>query len=188
MIACTVIETPLGSMLAASENEALTGLWFFEQKYFPKAADTWDHSPDLAIFNQLRKWLARYFEGNVDPLDLPLAPRGTPFQQEVWTLLREIPAGTTVTYGQLARRIADHRQLPSMSAQAVGSAVGHNPLTILIPCHRVVGTDGTLTGFAGGLPRKQALLVLEGALSPAPLQPLHSASNASGAGSACSDM
>lgn len=155
------LDTPMGPMLAASEHEALTGLWFSGQKHFPKETGTWLHQPELILFQQLQQWLGHYFAGNPQPLELPLRPQGTAFQQEVWQLLMEIPLGKTATYGELAKKIAEHRGLSSMSAQAVGGAVGRNPLSVLIPCHRAVGADGSLTGYAGGLRRKQGLLALE---------------------------
>jgi methylated-DNA-[protein]-cysteine S-methyltransferase len=110
----------------------------------------------------LRSWLKGYFSGMNSELDLPLAPRGTPFQQAVWKILLRIPRGATITYGEIARKVAEEMGRPHMSAQAVGGAVGRNPIAILIPCHRVVGADGSLTGYAGGLEKKRALLRLEG--------------------------
>ncbi|MDR1587578.1 MAG: methylated-DNA--[protein]-cysteine S-methyltransferase [Treponema sp.] len=172
MIYTCTIDTPLGLMLAAAANEpapeavgrdgdALTGLWFAGQKYYPADAEHWIKKPDTALFKALRAWLAAYFAGENPAPDLPLAPRGSPFQQEVWRLLREIPYGQRTTYGDIAARIARGRGLASMSAQAVGGAVGHNPLSLLIPCHRVLGSAGRLTGYAGGLDKKKALLELE---------------------------
>lgn len=161
MIIRHLITTPLGPMLAAAEEGALIGLWFLDQRHFPHESEGWAAGPHLPLFQQLQQKLDRYFQGLAEPFDLALAPRGTAFQQEVWELLKKIPPGATVTYGQLARSMAAQRGLSSMSAQAVGGAVGRNPLSILIPCHRVVGTDGTLTGYAGGLARKDALLKLE---------------------------
>jgi len=157
---CT-IETPLGTMTAAAGEEALTGLWFNGQKYFPSKTGQWRTAPDHPLFCALRQQLAAYFSGKETGW-VPLAPQGSPFQQAVWEALTRIPYGATVTYGEIAREIARRRGLDSMSAQAVGSAVGHNPLSILIPCHRVVGSNGKLTGYAGGLDKKEALLRLEG--------------------------
>ena len=158
---CT-IETPLGLMTAAAENDALTGLWFNGQKYFPPAAEKWSCKPDQPIFTELKLHLVRYFRGERQKCDLPLAPHGSDFQKAVWGVLTGIPYGETITYGDIAREIARARAASTMSAQAVGGAVGHNPLTILIPCHRVIGCNGRLTGYAGGLERKEALLRLEG--------------------------
>ncbi|HJV66000.1 MAG TPA: methylated-DNA--[protein]-cysteine S-methyltransferase [Geomonas sp.] len=175
---CT-IDTPLGPMTAAAEDDAIVGLWFDGQKYFPAGAADWTEAPGLAAFAALREQLQCYFSGDLNPIltlalplkgregqgapvKLTLDPKGTDFQKAVWEVLLRIPVGTTVTYGDIARQIAAQRGRPSMSAQAVGSAVGHNPISILIPCHRVLGCNGKLTGYAGGLDRKEALLRLEG--------------------------
>jgi len=155
------IPTPLGEMFALEEQNALCGLWFSGQKYAPVPVDDWRHDPDLPLFAALREQLDAYFGGTLREFDLPLAPQGTPFRLAVWELLRAIPAGSTATYGALARQLAAQREGRLPSAQAVGGAVGHNPLAIIIPCHRVVGADGSLTGYAGGLERKAALLALE---------------------------
>ena len=163
---CT-IETPLGAMTAAAENEALIGLWFIGQKYYPTIVPRWICEPDYPVFTALRHRLSRYFSGKEEGYDLQLAPHGSPFRKAVWDALARIPFGQTVTYGAIAREIACTQGLSAMSAQAVGGAVGHNPLTILIPCHRVVGVNGRLTGYAGGLDRKEALLRLEGVITPA---------------------
>lgn len=155
------IPTPLGEMVALVEQDSLCGLWFVGQKYAP--ADVRDLKQDVAhpVLVTLRGQLAAYFAGQPSAFDLPLAPSGTPFQMAVWALLRAIPAGETTTYGALAREVAAQREGRVPSAQAVGGAVGHNPISIVIPCHRVVGADGSLTGYAGGLDRKAALLALE---------------------------
>jgi methylated-DNA-[protein]-cysteine S-methyltransferase len=155
------INTPLGMMTAAAENEALTGLWFRGQQYFPKQTNEWINRPDYRLFESLRIWLAAYFTGQNPPPSFPLDPRGTDFQRSVWNILLTIPYGGLSTYGKIAKQIAAKKGLPSMSAQAVGGAVGRNPISIVIPCHRVVGSDGTLTGYAGGLDKKKALLELE---------------------------
>ena len=158
---CT-IETPLGAMTAAATEDGLAGLWFIGQTYYPAATGPWIIDPDRPVFAALRLALSRYFAGEGMDDGVPLAPQGSPFRLTVWEALRKIPYGETVTYGDLARRIARSRGIDAMSAQAVGGAVGHNPISILIPCHRVVGSDGSLTGYAGGLDRKEALLRLEG--------------------------
>ncbi len=158
---CT-IETPLGAMTAAAANGALIGLWFIGQKHYPTTTVHWIEDSSHPVLAALRGELIRYFAGEAQEGGLPLAPQGSPFQMAVWDALRRIPYGETVTYADLARDIARLRGLASMSAQAVGGAVGRNPITILIPCHRVVGSDGSLTGYAGGLERKEALLRLEG--------------------------
>ena len=161
MIYTCTIDTALGAMTAAAEDEALIGLWFIGQKYYPARTRDWIREPDLPIFASVRHLLARYFSGEACRLDVRLAPAGSPFQKTVWGILSRIPMGHVATYGQIARYIARTRGLASMSAQAVGGAVGHNPISILIPCHRVVGSHGTLTGYAGGLDRKAALLRIE---------------------------
>jgi len=170
MIYTCTIDTPLGAMTAALEDEALIGLWFMGQKYYPSQTAYWSGKPDHPLFKALRHHLGCYFSGKARALDVPLAPPGSPFQKTVWDLLLKIPMGQVATYGQIAKSIAKTRGLASMSAQAVGGAVGHNPISILIPCHRVVGSNGRLTGYAGGLDRKAALLRLEKA-DPAEVDP-----------------
>jgi methylated-DNA-[protein]-cysteine S-methyltransferase len=155
------IQTPLGEMTAMVKEGFLCGLWFVDQKYAPEQTTAWEPQPDHAVFQALRRQLASYFAGTLDLFGLPLSPEGTPFQRAVWELLRSIPAGTTTTYGALARQLAAQREGRVPAAQAVGGAVGHNPISIVIPCHRVVGANGALTGYAGGLHRKAALLALE---------------------------
>lgn len=157
----TNLKSPLGDITASAENDALTGLWFVGQKYYPSDKGTWTYDPNHQIFMKLRQWLEDYFAGKKN-IDLPeLKPEGTAFQKIVWEMLLEIPYGRVTTYGEIAKRIANLKGLYSMSAQAVGGAVGHNPISILIPCHRVVGTNGSLTGYAGGLEKKKALLNIE---------------------------
>ncbi len=155
------IQTPLGEMIALAEQSALTELRFVGQKYAPENTGEWRHDPDHPLFTALREQLDDYFAGRLQTFDLPLAPRGTPFQMAVWELLRGIPSGQTVTYGALAGRLAEQRQGRVPAAQAVGGAVGRNPIAIIIPCHRVLGANGSLTGYAGGVERKAALLELE---------------------------
>ncbi len=157
--------TPLGRILLAGDGDRLTGLWFEGQKYFAASAgEPMTEKSDLPLFRLAGSWLDEYFHGqNPAIADLPLAPRGSVFRRAVWDILREIPYGELTTYGAIAARLAVRTGRKSMSAQAVGGAVGHNPISIIIPCHRVVGTDGSLTGYAGGLDRKIRLLELEGA-------------------------
>lgn len=164
MIYTCTIETPLGPMTATAEDEALTGLWFIGQKYYPAATASWVQEPDHQVFAALRSHLSRYFDGTDPGCDLRLAPYGSLFRKSVWDILLKIPFGRTMTYGEIARELARSGELASMSSQAVGGAVGHNPISILIPCHRVVGSDGSLTGYAGGVDKKQALLRIEGAI------------------------
>jgi len=162
MIYTCMIDTPLGTMTAASNDEALTGLWFLDQKHYPSRTTQWTYKPDHPVFGALREYLAHYFSGEAGGLQIRLAPSGSSFQKEVWALLSEIPMGLASTYGEISKRIARTRGVASISARAVGSAVGRNPISILIPCHRVVGSDGSLTGYAGGLDKKAALLLIEG--------------------------
>lgn len=165
MIYTCTLSTPLGDITAAAEGEALTGLWFIGQKYYPSSTDSWIEEPEQRVFQILQTWLDHYFSGREGSAPLPeLAPKGTDFQKAVWDILLEIPRGRLTTYGEIAKKLAASKGLASMSAQAVGGAVGHNPISILIPCHRVVGADGSLTGYAGGLEKKKALLTLEQAV------------------------
>lgn len=158
----TTLPSPLGPLTLASDGTAITGLWLAGQKYFASTLDIHaSPAPDLPVFRQTAAWLTAYFTGAPLPAMPLLAPSGSPFRQAVWALLREIPWGTTTTYGALtqALRVRGIAAAP----QAVGGAVGHNPISILIPCHRVVGADGSLTGYAGGVEKKRFLLELEGA-------------------------
>jgi methylated-DNA-[protein]-cysteine S-methyltransferase len=157
-----IIETPLGRARAAAENGALTGLWFVGQKHFPADIDGWTESPDYPVLKELQVWLGSYFAGANRQPELHLDPQGTPFQNAVWDRLLKIPRGQVATYGEIARDIADKKGSASSFARAVGGAVGRNPISILIPCHRVIGSDGSLTGYAGGLDRKKELLRREG--------------------------
>ena len=160
----TTYPSPLGLITIASTEDALVGLWIEGQKYFiGSLKEPLTECPDLPILIQARQWLDRYFAGEKPSLtELKLAPIGSDFRQRVWSILCQIPYGETTTYGEIAAQLAEKRGLARMSAQAVGGAVGHNPISILIPCHRVVGTDGSLTGYAGGIEKKAALLRLEG--------------------------
>ena len=159
MMVKTEYASPVGKLTLVSDGENLTGLWMAGQKYFAAGIPT--NLPvcdDLPVFLQARDWLDRYFSGERPlPGELPLAPQGSAFRQSVWRILCEIPYGQTVTYGEIAK------SLGVRSAQAVGGAVGHNPISIIIPCHRVLGSDGSLTGYAGGAQKKIWLLAHEGA-------------------------
>ena len=156
-------DSPLGRILLASDGAVLTGLWFEGQKYYAAALDTQHEEKPLPVFEQTKSWLDIYFGGKEPDFTPPLAPAGSEFRREVWKLLLAIPYGKTVTYAELAAETAKRRGLSHMSAQAVGGSVGHNPISIIIPCHRVIGSDGSLTGYAGGIDRKIRLLSLEGA-------------------------
>ena len=155
-------ESPLGPILLAGDGEALTGLWFQGQKY--EGAGVPENAPTdetLPVFETARAWLRAYFAGEALPELPPLRPAGTAFQQAVWRQLMTIPYGEASTYGWLADELEPVLGHPT-SARAVGSAVGRNPISLMIPCHRVVGSGGSLTGYAGGLERKEFLLALEG--------------------------
>ena len=151
-------DSPLGGILLAADERGLTGLWFEGQKYFARTLPAGSEERETPALADAARWLDVYFSGREPDFTPPLHPAGTPFQRTVWELLGQIPYGKATTYGALAAR-----GRASMSAQAVGGAVGHNPVSIIIPCHRVVGADGSLTGYAGGIERKIALLRLEGA-------------------------
>ena len=147
--------SPVGVLTLAGEGEKLVGLWIEGQKYFGAGLEL-RAAGALPALERAANGLDQYFAGErPDPAELPLAPIGTPFQRAVWKQLCEIPYGETISYGELARRVQS-------SARAVGSAVGKNPISIIVPCHRVVGTDGGLTGYAGGVERKRWLLMHEG--------------------------
>lgn len=161
---CCHYVSPIGSLCIAGTQESICGLWIEGQKYFPaslpKAPDTVQASPPLQL---ACRWLDAYFSGGNPNIDvLPLTPQGSTFQKTVWKHLCCIPYGQTLTYGQLAAKIALEMGVTAMSAQAIGGAVGRNPISIMIPCHRVVGAKGQLTGYAGGIEKKQWLLQHEG--------------------------
>ncbi len=148
-----------------SDGEALTGLWFDGQRNIPAQDPAWraEAETEVPVFEETVRWLRLYFDGRKPDFIPRLKLNGTLFRTAVWELLLTIPYGKTVSYGELADRAAETLRLPAMSAQAVGGAVGHNPVSLIVPCHRVVGADGNLTGYAGGLDRKLWLLRLEGA-------------------------
>ena len=156
-LAQAVIETPLGPLTALATDAGLLGLWFDRQLHGPGALEA-PVDPRQHVIAQTREELAEYFAGRRRRFDVALTPQGTPFQEAVWRRLVEIDCGATTSYGRIAHAIGK----PSAS-RAVGAAVGRNPISIMVPCHRVIGENGTLTGYAGGLPRKEALLTLEGA-------------------------
>ena len=153
--------SPLGGITIASDGEALTGLWFDGQKYFGSTLSAEYEEKSLPVFGQTESWLDPYFSGRDPGFMPPVCLRGTLFRKAVWEILMTIPFGHTMTYGEIAARLADQMGVPHMSAQAVGGAVGHNPISLIIPCHRVVGSDGSLTGYAGGLDKKVRLLKME---------------------------
>ena len=157
----SVYSSELGDILLAADEIGLTGLWFFGQSYFADTLPTEQIAQETPILAQAREWLDEYFSGKEPDFTPTLHPIGSPFRQAVWKLLLQIPYGQTMTYGEIARQMEKLQNRPHMSAQAVGGAVGHNGISIIIPCHRVVGTKGSLTGYAGGLDKKMALLELE---------------------------
>lgn len=154
-------ESPIGSLTAASNGIALTGLWFDGQKYFGSTLTEQYEERDLPVFAKTRDWLDLYFYGENPDFMPPLAVIGSEFRKAVWNILQQIPYGQTMTYGEIAKKMAKQMGTAKMSAQAVGAAVGRNPISIFIPCHRVVGSNGSLTGYAGGIEKKAALLELE---------------------------
>ena len=154
--------SPIGSMIMASNGISLTGLWFDGQKYFAQTLSEPYEENLLPVFEDTIKWLDIYFGGAVPDFTPELSVHSTPFRKAVWDILLTIPYGQTMTYGEIAEILAHQTGKKKMSAQAVGGAVGHNPISIIIPCHRVVGADGKLTGYVGGIDRKRFLLELEG--------------------------
>ena len=154
-------DSPLGGITLASDGEALIGLWFDGQKYFAEALGPERKEKDLPVFKQAKRWLDRYFSGQKPDFTPPLRMKTTPFRKAVWEILLTVPYGETISYGEIAGRIAGQRGVESMSAQAVGGAVGHNAISLIIPCHRVVGSNGNLTGYAAGIERKAKLLTME---------------------------
>ena len=154
-------DSPLGGILLAADDVGLTGLWFDGQKYFARGLSNERIAQETPILTEAKRWLDIYFTGKKPDFTPPLHPIGSAFRRSVWEILLQIPYGQTTTYGEIARQLAKKQGLERMSAQAVGGAVGHNEISIIIPCHRVVGADGSLTGYAGGIGKKETLLELE---------------------------
>lgn len=154
-------DSPLGGILLAADDVGLTGLWFDGQKYFARGLPNERIEQETSVLAEAKRWLDIYFTGKAPDFTPPLHPIGSAFRRSVWEILLQIPYGQTVTYGEIARQLAKKQGLDRMSAQAVGGAVGHNEISIIIPCHRVVGADGGLTGYAGGIGKKEKLLELE---------------------------
>lgn len=154
-------DSPLGGILLAADDVGLTGLWFDGQKYFARGLSNERIAQETSVLAETKRWLDIYFTGKAPDFTPPLHPIGSAFQRSVWEILLQIPYGQTTTYGEIARQLAKKQGLDRMSAQAVGGAVGHNEISIIIPCHRVVGADGDLTGYAGGIGKKEKLLELE---------------------------
>ncbi len=153
--------SPLGGILLAADEIGLTGLWFNGQKYFARSLPAGYTEQNTPALSEAKRWLEVYFTGKKPDFMPPLHIVGSAFRRAVWEILLQIPYGKTTTYGEIARQFAKKQKLPRMSAQAVGGAVGHNEISIIIPCHRVVGTNGSLTGYAGGIDKKIKLLELE---------------------------
>lgn len=164
MFYTTMYASPLGEITLAGDGDNLVGLWMNKQKYFAATLQgRIEEKSDLPIFDRTRKWLDAYFAGKKPAIsELSLMPAGSEFRKGVWDILCEIPYGQCTTYGEIAKKMALRMNKKSMSSQAVGGAVGHNCISIIIPCHRVVGANGSLTGFAGGIDKKIKLLELEG--------------------------
>jgi methylated-DNA-[protein]-cysteine S-methyltransferase len=151
------IKSPVGILTVSSDGNSISGLWLEGQKYFARTLEKDVSEQNLPIFDSVRKWLDIYFSGKEPDFMPPLMPKGNPFQKSIWDILIKIPYGKTTTYGEIAK-------CAHTSARAVGNAVGHNPISILIPCHRVTGKNGSLTGYAGGIEKKMHLLKTEGVL------------------------
>lgn len=155
--------SPLGCITLAGSDGAITGLWFDGQKYFAANLPEVHEEKEVYVFKQAKEWLDIYFSGKEPDFTPPLSMSGiSAFRKRAWEIMQEIPYGQTLSYGNIAKRL-EHETGKKVSAQAVGGAVGHNCISIIIPCHRVVGTNGSITGYAGGIEKKRALLSLEGA-------------------------
>ncbi len=161
MIYTSKYASPFGGILLAADEIGMRGLWFDGQKYFARDLPAERIEQNIPVLTEAERWLDIYFSGKEPDFLPPLHPVGSPFRQAVWEILLQIPYGKTVTYGDISKQLAEKTGLERMSAQAVGGAVGHNEISIIIPCHRVVGTNGSLTGYAGGIDKKIRLLELE---------------------------
>lgn len=159
-------ESPIGKCLLVSDKKHLVGVWLEGQKYYCPLKEPFQENDNDDVLRKTKIWLEQYFAGNQpDISELPLRPIGSDFRQQVWKILAGIPYGEVMTYGEIARIIEEKNNIEKMSAQAIGGAVGHNPISIIIPCHRVVGANGSLTGYAGGLEKKRWLLQHEGVIT-----------------------
>ena len=161
MISIFHYHSPIGGITVSGNGRDITGVWFDGQKYFGATLPDQYEEKMTPVFEDTEKWLDLYFNGMEPDFTPPLSLETTPFRRAVWEILLAIPYGQTMTYGEIADRIAAQTGLAAMSAQAVGGAVGHNPISLIIPCHRVVGSDGGLTGYAGGIGKKEWLLKME---------------------------
>ena len=167
-------ESPIGGITLASDGRALTGLWFDEQKYFADTLSLEHEQKEVPVLAETKRWLDIYFSGKAPDFTPPLSMLCSDFRKEVWEVMLTIPYGHTMTYGAIAAEIARRKGLARMSAQAVGGAVGHNSISLIIPCHRVVGSSGSLTGYAGGIDKKIWLLEHEGVDMTGLFRPRHS--------------
>lgn len=159
MFYSTTYKTPIGNSFLVSNEEYLVGIWFEGQKHYCPIKETIKTGQLTDVLRQTTEWLNQYFSGEQPDIStIQIKLHGTPFQQDVWEILCEIPYGEVMTYGEIAKIIAKKYNRKTMSAQAVGGAVGRNPISILVPCHRVVGANGSMTGYAGGIEKKQWLL------------------------------
>ena len=165
--------SPIGEITLASDGAAITGLWFVGQKYAADTLSVRREERALPVFEQADRWLTTYFAGNDPGFTPPLRMKTTPFRKAVWEILLTIPFGQTATYGEIAKRLAERSGRAFVSAQAVGGAIGHNAISLIIPCHRVIGANGSLTGYAGGLDKKAWLLAMERGASGGEFPELH---------------
>ncbi len=159
----TTYHSTIGELTLACHNNSIIGLWIKNQKYYPNSlAENSILKDELPLFYDVKNWLDSYFSGqNPNILNLPLAPVGSDFSKEVWRIIKKIPYGETLSYGEIAKEISLKNNNKNVSAQAVGGAVGRNPISIIIPCHRVLGSNGSLSGYAGGIEKKIKLLQIE---------------------------
>lgn len=170
----SMYQSPVGEILLAADKVGAVGIWFKDEKYYAYCLDKENEPKETPIIRELKRWLDIYFDGREPDFIPPLHMIGTPFQIEVWNILREIPYGKTTTYSEIAKKIARNRGIERMSAQAVGTAVGKNSINLIVPCHRVVGTSNSLAGYAGGIDKKIRFLKLEGAYKDEYFVPKHS--------------
>lgn len=170
----SLYQSPVGEILLAVDEIGVVGVWFQDEKYYAYCLDRENEPGETSVMKALKKWLDIYFQGKEPDFVPPLHMIGTPFQIQVWNILREVPYGATTTYMEIAKKIAEDRGLKRMSAQAVGTAVGKNNINLIVPCHRVVGTNNSLAGYAGGIDKKIKFLKLEGAYKDVYFVPRHS--------------
>ncbi len=170
----SLYQSPVGEILIAADDIGVVGIWFRNEKYFAYCLDKENEPRETSVINESKRWLDIYFQGREPDFCPPLHMIGTDFQIEVWNILREIPYGSTTTYNEIAKRIVKNRGIERMSAQAVGTAVGKNNINLIVPCHRVVGTNNSLAGYAGGIDKKIRFLKLEGAFKEEYFVPKHS--------------